>query len=152
MSADQYNYIIVEWLDKNNKYATTFLPTQDQGAGGSASYATLAAAFQACSDALVTGVQFVSTTRFSGSAGTGPYCTAYDRAVLLDRIAATNRSARQSIVGPKASIFQSDNITVDLANANIITLQTELVAVIGDQTGNAVGPIVRGNRQKASGS
>jgi hypothetical protein len=152
LMADQYNYAIMHWLDSAGKTAVSFIPTQDQSTGGAGAYAGLASALNACCSAQVVAVQFVSTVILGGAGGAGPYMTVMDRGSLLSRNAVTNAPQRISLVGPKAAIFLPDTVTINLANTEIIALQSEVMSLAGDALGNAQGPFRRGKRQKASGS
>lgn len=147
-----YNQVILTWRDHNGKEASAFLSTQDQNVGGAAAYAALADAFDACADAKVAVVQFQTTLIRAAAPVAGVYSTVWDRGVLFDRNPTSKRYQRQSIVGPKASIFRADNITIDLSNPNVVALQGACQAVLGDSAGNVIGPFARGERQKASGS
>jgi hypothetical protein len=149
MAVTIYNQCILNWLDKNGATAASFWTTQDQGAGGAGAYSALAAAAQACSDAAIIGIQLQTTVQLATMPGDGPYCTVFDRAALLARIPATGTPTRQEIVGPKSSIFLPDLVTVDLTNANVLALQSQIEALVGDKSGNPQGPYYRGLRRQA---
>jgi hypothetical protein len=144
-----YDQVLIHYLDNNGTPATAFITTQEQGSGGAGAYSALAAAFQAVSDAKVVAVQFQSTLHLTGTAGSGPYETAFDRGVLLGNIPATGAPAKVSIIAPKAAIFLPDTVTIDLSNLQILALQTQIMALAGDRNGNPWGPFKRGMRTEA---
>lgn len=143
---------IGSWVDNENREATSFMTTQDQLTGAAAGYANLADALQGCSDAYLQAIQFQQTLVRVGIPVVGPYGTCVDRAVLLGNITLTGAPYRVSIVGPKSSIFMADNSTVDLTNPLVIALQTQVMALLGDNAGNPCGPFKRGMRQMARGN
>lgn len=144
-----YNQVLIHYLDKNGKTAVSFMATQNQLPGGAAAYAPLASAFQACSDAAVVAVQFQSTLLIAATPGDGPYCTVFDRGVCFDRNSVTNVQQRQAIVGPKSSLFLPGNININLANTDVLALQSEVQALLGDAVGNPCGAFQRAVRQEA---
>lgn len=146
------NMAIGNWIDTSNKEATSFMTTQDQVTGGAATYAPLADALQAVSDCYLQAMQFQATLIRVGVPQPGDYGTVVDRASLLGNIVATGAPYRLSIVGPKASIFLPDHTTVDLSNPLIVALQAQVMALMGDNNGNACGPFKRGVRQMARGN
>jgi hypothetical protein len=147
-----YDQLLVHYVDANGEEATSFLTTQAQDSSGTGPYETLAAAIQGCSCAKVYAIQRQTTLVLGGSLTSGPYNTVFDRAVLLSKIPATGTPTRLVVCGPKAEIFQADTVTVDLSNALITTLQTQSIAVLGDRSGNPMGPFSRGTRTEARGS
>lgn len=146
------NMALGNWVDNENREAVSFMTTQDQTTGAAAAYAPLANALQDCSDAWLNAIQFQSTLVRVGVPVVGPYGTCIDRASLLGNIIATGAPYRLSIVGPKSSIFLADNSTVDLSNPLIVALQTQVMALMGDNNGNPCGPFKRGVRQMARGN
>lgn len=147
-----YNQVIGEWIDVSGRMATSFMTSQDQSEGGATAYEALADAIQACCDARLTAIQFITTVHRGGAPADGPYATVLDRASLLGNIAATGRPYRLSLVGPKASIFNSAHTLVDLTNTLVVALDTAQMGVLGDQEGNPNGPFKRGVRQMARGN
>jgi hypothetical protein len=149
--ADIYNIVLMHWIDANGKECTSFYTTQDQSAGGVGAYSALATALQATSDAKLLAIQFQKTLAFSGTIGSGPYKSIYDRASGLSRIIGTGNPFRWSIPAPKAAIFESDTKTLDLSSTLIMTLDTEMQAVLGNSSGIGITPIAYGNRTRAGG-
>jgi len=145
-----FNYGIFHWLDKNGLTAQSFLVTQDQSSGSESALLPLAAAAQDCCAAAIVAVQMVTTTLIDATPADGPYKTVYDRGVLLNRITATNRGARQSLVGPDSAIFLPGNRIIDLSNPQVVAYQSQVMALLGDEAGNTAGAFIRGNRQVAS--
>lgn len=144
-----YNQVLVSYTDQNGKQCTLFFTAQDQGAGGAAGYAALAAAVQNCTDAAINAVQFQATLLLDATAGDGPYNTIYDRAAMLLKIPATGQPITYELAAPKASLFLPDTVTLDLMNSDLIALQSEMSAFVGDKLGNPIGPIRRGYRTQA---
>ena len=147
-----FNYGIAHWQDANGNIAQSFLVTQDQAPGRETELLPLISALAAASDAGIVAVQMVTTTILTPTYGTGPYKTVFDRGVLLGNIPATTRAQRQSIIGPKQAIFLPGNQQINLSNTLVLNVQSEVMALLGDSTGNPCGPFVRGNRQTAAGS
>lgn len=144
-----YNQILLQWQDVSGKQASSFWTTQDQGAGGAGAYASLKAAAEACSSCKVIGIQFQTTIAYSPTPVTGAYPSVLDRAVLRTSIPATSQPSRIEIPGPLAAIFLPDLVTVDLANASVLALQAQVMARLGDSSGNYMGPFIRGIRARA---
>jgi hypothetical protein len=146
-----YNQALIHYVDRNGRTSCAFLTTQDQGEGGAGAYADVAAALQACSDAAIIAIQFQTTVLVSATPSTGDYDSVLDKAVILVPISGEARSTRLEIPAPKSSIFRADHVTVDLANADVIALDAECQAVLGDSDGHPWGPFRRGTRQRARG-
>jgi hypothetical protein len=142
----------VQYRDQNGKEGTSFWPAIDQTAGPAAGYTTLAAKVQAVTNCAVIGIQFQSTVLISASPTDGPYKTIVDRAMMLSKISATAKPFMFSIPGPKSEIFEADTLKVNLANTDIIALETAMIGAVGDNEGNAMGPFRRGYRTEAKGS
>jgi len=147
--ANIFNQLFIQWRDINGRECTSVWTTQDQSDTGVGAYAALKDAAEACSNCTVIGLQFQTTIAYSNDPSTGPYPSVYDRAVLMDRIDVTGKPSRLELPGPRPELFQADLVTVDLSAPLIVALQAEVVAVIGDQNGNAVLPFIRGYRNKA---
>jgi hypothetical protein len=145
----QYNQVLIGLLDNNGRPATMFWTSIDQTAGPAADYAALAASVQAISDAAVVCVQFQSTLLIEASPSDGPYNTVTDRCQILMKIMETGKPLTLGLVAPKSGIFLPDHKTLDLSNPDVIALQDEMMATIGDKDGNAMGPIRRGYRTEA---
>lgn len=128
------------------------MTTQAQDAGGTSPYLSLAAALQAASDAAIVAVQRQTTYMYGGSAGSGPYKSVFDRGVLFSTIVGTGVQARVPIVAPKSSIFDAGTKKIVLTNPLIVAIQTQAMALLGDDTGHAIGPFTRGVRQRAKGN
>lgn len=146
-----YNQALIHYVDRNGRTACAFLTTQDQSAGGAGAYSPVAAALQACSDAAIIAVQFQTTIVISATPSEGDYDSVLDKAVILVPISGEARSTRLEIPAPKSTIFRADHVTVDLENDDIIALDSECQAVLGDSDGHPWGPFKRGNRQRARG-
>jgi hypothetical protein len=78
----------------------------------------------------------------------GSYPSVWDRAVLLDRTAASRQYGQIQIPAPKSSIFLSDNLTVDLNNADVMAFIAQVYAVMGDKSGNPITSVYRGQRSR----
>lgn len=131
--------------------ATSFWTAQDQTAGGASAYSDLADAAQAVSEAAIVAVQFQQTLLLSATPGDGPYCTVFDRCNTLTSIPTSGAPVTFGLVAPKQEIFLPDHKTLDLENDDVITLQDEMMAALGDRLGNAQGPFRRGYRTRARG-
>lgn len=149
--ADIYNLVMMHWIDHNGKECTSFYTTQNQTAGGTGAYAGLGTALQDCSDAGLVAIQFQTTLQIGNAPVTGPYQSVYDRAAGMSHILTSGNPFRWSIPAPKAAIFESDTKTLKLSSAQIIALDTEMQAVLGNSSGTGVGPIAYGNRTRAGG-
>lgn len=150
--AAAYNQVIIHYRDESGKECQTFWSTVDQGAGGASAYTGLAAAAQAISDCAVIAVQFQTTVLIEATPTSGPYNTVTDRAMILSKIGSTGKPLTLQFVGPKASIFQSDTLKLDLTNADVIALEALMMSLIGDVQGHAMGPIRKGYREQARGT
>jgi hypothetical protein len=144
-----YNQVLIHYVDKNGKVGTMFLTTQDQGSGGTGAYSALAAAVQQVTHCAVTAIQFQTTAQIVATASDGDYPSVLDKAVILVGISGEPKGTRIEIPGPKTTIFQADHVTVNLANTDILALQSACQAVLGDQEGHPWGAFKRGNRQMA---
>jgi len=147
-----YNQVIIQYRDKNGKMATSFWTTVDQDEGAAAEYATLAGLAQNVSDAAIVSVQFQQTLNIEATPADGPYCTVFDRCMVLSSIPATLAPVTFGLIAPTEDIFLPDNLTLDLANDDIIALQGEMAAQLGDRLGHAQGPFRRGYRTRSRGN
>lgn len=141
----------MHWVDQAGNPATSFWTTLEQSDAVPGGLVSLGAAAQALSVAGLVAIQYQTTAIIGATGGAGDYNNINDRATFLARITDTNRPSRFEIPAPKLSIFQSDHVTVDLSNADVITLQSALEAETGDTSGHATGPFVRGTRSRARG-
>lgn len=150
--AAAYNQVIIHYLDIDGRTCQTFWSTQDQTEGGASAYVDLAAAAQACTDAAVIAVQYQSTVLLEATPADGDYPTVYDRAATLSKILSTNAPNTLQLVAPKSTLFLADTITLDLTNADLIALQTEMMSKVGSPQGAAMGPFRKGYRTQARGT
>jgi hypothetical protein len=147
-----YNQALFHWQDQNGNTAVSFLTIQDQATGVPGDILALAADVQACCEASIVAVQVQYTHHLTRTPTTGPYKTVWDRGVLIGRNATTSQSQRTVLVGPKAGIFLPGNVQVDMTLGSIVTVQSQVQAVLGNSVGDPCGPFQRGVRQKANAS
>lgn len=147
-----YNQVLMHWVDNNGKPGTNFWTTLAQTDAVPGGLVSLGAAAQALSTCGLLAVQYQTTAIIGNAPTSGSYPSIFDRVVLLSEITGTNAPTRFEIPGPVAGILQSDNVTVDLANALVVAFATQVQANLGDKSGHAAGPFIRGRRTKARGS
>jgi hypothetical protein len=145
-----YNQLILDWLDLNGATASSQWTTQDQLSTGTGAYAALATAAQACSHCALVGIQLQTSLRIAATPTTGDYPTVLDRCALLAKIPATGVPARQEIPGPISGLFLPDTVTANLASVQLVALEAQIMALIGDKIGNPQGPFKRGFRRQVS--
>lgn len=146
-----YNQAIFNWIDINGKPMQNFLTTLNQGPGGAGVYAPLATAMQNCSHCGLVAIQFQTTVQVGNAATSGDYPNAFDRAAMQYTIPATGKSRRFEIPGPLTTILQPDRSLVNLASPEIVAVQTQVMALLGDTVGHPAGPFYYGTRQRARG-
>jgi hypothetical protein len=147
-----YNQILVQYLDGNGKEGTSFWPATDQTTIPPSAVTALAAKVQALTNCAVIGMQFQSSYTLTATPTDGPYKTIVDRVMVLSKIVATQKPFTFEIPGPKSTIFTGDTMTLNLANTDVIALQTAMMPNVGDNQGNPIGPFRRGYRTEAKGS
>jgi hypothetical protein len=150
--AAAYNQIIIHYRDINGQECQSFWSSVDQTEGPASDYVELADKVQACTDAAVIAVQFQSTVLLEATPADGDYPTVMDRCMTLSRRTATTAPITLQLVAPKASIFEADTETLDLTNADIVALQALMVTLVGDTSGNPIGPWKKGVREMARGT
>jgi hypothetical protein len=128
------NAIYPNWIDVLNGQAQTGWTFQDQSPGATPLFfhlVTTAAALSVCGINDCT--QQVKQT-FAQSPTSGLYGTVRDQAVF--QLASQNYTRLLAIPGPKESIFESDGVTVDLTNSDVVAFLTQVFLVLGDTYGN----------------
>lgn len=147
--AAAYNQIIIHYRDESGKECQSFWSAVDQSEGPAADYVELAAKAQAITDCAVIAVQFQSTVLIEATPTDGPYNTVVDRCMILSNIPETSKPITLQFVGPKASIFLPGALKLDTSNADVVALQTKMMELVGDTSGNPMGVIRRGYREQA---
>lgn len=136
------------WVDQSGQGCTTQWATQSQSDAVPGGLLTLGAAAQAMSCAKLVAIQY-STTHIIGGVGTsGSYPSVWDRAVLLDKYSGSRYNGQLQIPAPLASIFLSDNVTVDMSSPLVTAFVAQVLANLGDKAGNPVSQVTRGNRSR----
>lgn len=136
------------FLDKNGQPCNLQWATQDQTDGVPASIVGLGTAVQALSVAKLVAIQYSTTHVIGGTGGDGDYPSVWDRAVLLDRTSSARPYGQIQIPAPKSSIFLSDNLTVDLSNPDVMAFVAQVLANLGDKSGNPIVSVYRGQRSR----
>lgn len=136
------------FLDKNGQPCTLQWATQDQTDAVPAAVVNLGTAAQALSVAKLVAIQYSTTHVIGGTGDNGDYPSVWDRAVLLDRTQASRQYGQIQIPAPKSSIFLSDNLTVDLNNADVMAFIAQVYGTLGDKAGNPITSVYRGQRSR----
>ncbi len=142
-----WSQTLIHFRDINEDECCIFYTTQLQDSSGCGAYIDLAVALQQCSDAAVFCIQRQTTLMITATPADGPYPTIFDRAGLYAVVTESGKGVKISVPAPKESIFKPDHVTVDLDNSDVMDLNDQSMALLGDQSGNANGPFKRGVRQ-----
>lgn len=147
MAVAAYNQVLTFWQDVDGRIRTCSYTIKDQSDAVPAGLTLLGSKLQAISNAQLIAVQLQTTHPIAGAPVDATYKTVYDVAALLGRISDGSSYPMYEIPAPKASIFLADGETVDLANVDVAAAASQMVAVLGNAAGTALGLIKRGRRQ-----
>jgi hypothetical protein len=143
-----YNQLILRWKDVNGLYCTNFFCTQNQDEFSDSGLLDLCDAAIAITNCGLVFAQFVQTVQFGRTPTSGTYGTVYDRAMFLSNTSDPIRYGQMQIPGPKDTIFNSDNLTIDLSNPDVSAFTTAAIGQLALPVGNNLAGVYSGRRTR----